>query len=95
MLKFNIKDWRHSVVFTVNFEHVANIALAFLMFILNKDIPRLVCAQEYADQINTARKTKFSIKDFFSKCDEILNGKLHFLCSEKPSFQQHFILLLY
>ena len=26
---------------------------------------------------------KFSIKDFFSKCDteEILNGKLHFLCS--------------
>ena len=40
---------------------------------------------------------KFSIKDFFSKCDricveetedlvtfteEILNGKLHFLCSE-------------
>ena len=38
-------------------------------------------------------KNKFSIKDFFSKCDqfcsflvisteEILNGKLHFLCSE-------------
>ena len=25
---------------------------------------------------------KFSIKDFFSKCDQILNGKLHFLCSE-------------
>ena len=33
---------------------------------------------------------KFSSKDFFSKCDqilvtfteEILNGKLHFLCSE-------------
>ena len=31
---------------------------------------------------------KFSIKDFFSKCDqvifaeEILNGKLHFLCSD-------------
>ena len=43
----------------------------------------------------TAQKMKFSIKDFFSKCDqmrspedlvtftkEILNGKLHFLCSE-------------
>ena len=41
----------------------------------------------------TAQKMKFSIKDFFSKCDqirrkllvtfteEILNGKLHFLCS--------------
>ena len=36
-----------------------------------------------------AQKMKFSIKDFFSKCDqdlvtfteEILNGKLHFLCS--------------
>ena len=45
--------------------------------------------------LNTAQKTKLSIKDFFSKCDqirttadlvtfteEILNGKLHFLCSE-------------
>ena len=26
-------------------------------------------------------KMKFSIKDFFSKCDEVLNRKLHFLCS--------------
>ena len=41
----------------------------------------------------TAQKMKFSIKDFFSKCDqipadlvtfteEILNGKLHFLCDD-------------
>ena len=35
---------------------------------------------------NTAQKMKFSIKDFFRKCDltfteEILIGKLHFLCS--------------
>ena len=41
----------------------------------------------------TAQKMKFSIKDFFSKCDqfpadlitfteETLNGKLNFLCSE-------------
>ena len=39
----------------------------------------------------TAKKMKFSINDFFSKCDEtadlvkfteeIFNGKLHFLCS--------------
>ena len=35
----------------------------------------------------TAQKMKFSIKDFFSKADlvtfteEILNAKLHFLCS--------------
>ena len=35
---------------------------------------------------NTAQKMKFSIKDFFSKCDQIrsfLNGKIHFLCSAK------------
>ena len=42
----------------------------------------------------TAQKMKFSIKDFFSKCDqmfpadlvtftkEIPNGKLHFLCCD-------------
>ena len=34
----------------------------------------------------TAQKIKFSIKDFLSKCDtfteEILHGKLHFLCCE-------------
>ena len=37
----------------------------------------------------TAQKIKFSVKDFFSKFDQILkytqeipNGKLHFLCSE-------------
>ena len=36
-------------------------------------------------QIVTAQKMNFSIKDFFSKCDQILNGKLGtwniFLCS--------------
>ena len=52
--------------------------------------------------LNAAQRVKFSMKDFFSKCDqtaaeqfsadlvcgfghiteEILNGKLHFLCSE-------------
>ena len=36
--------------------------------------------------IFTAQKMEFSIKDFFSKCDqgrkeEILNGRLHFLRS--------------
>ena len=30
----------------------------------------------------TALKMEFSVKDFFSKCDQILNGKLHFLYSE-------------
>ena len=38
-------------------------------------------------KVDIAQKLKFSFKDFFSKCDqirsfteEILNGKLHFLC---------------
>ena len=26
-------------------------------------------------------KRKFSVKDFFGKCDQILNGELHFLYS--------------
>ena len=34
-----------------------------------------------SDSWNTAQKMKFFIKDFFSKCDQILNEKLHFLCS--------------
>ena len=40
----------------------------------------------------TAQKMTFSIKDFFKKCDlvtfteEILKGKLHFLCSDDPFF---------
>ena len=40
----------------------------------------------------TAQKMKFSIKDFFKKCDlvtfteEILKGKIHFLCSDGPYF---------
>ena len=44
------------------------------------------------EEIGTAQKMKFSIKGLFSKCDqivdlvtfteEILDGKLHFLCSE-------------
>ena len=32
--------------------------------------------------IYIAQRIKFSIKDFFSKCDQIPNGKLHFLYSE-------------
>ena len=41
---------------------------------------------------------KFPIKDFFSKCDfltfteEILNGKLHFLCSVSPIEQRRYII---
>ena len=42
-------------------------------------------------RLGTALKMMFSIKDFFSKSDltfteEVLNGKLHFLCSEESKF---------
>ena len=51
-------------------------------------------------EINTGQKMGFSIKDFFSKCDqirrklvtftaEILNGKNHFLYSEKNCLKPH------
>ena len=61
---------------------------------------------------NMAQKNKFSIKDFFSKYDqirrklrissylpeEIVNGKLHFLCSEnlvkQAMFTTHFDFVL-
>ena len=39
--------------------------------------------------ISTAQKMKFSIKDFFNnvtKSAGILNGKLHFLCSDQSYF---------
>ena len=36
---------------------------------------------EITSTVDNAQKMKFSIKDFFSKCDQVLNGKLHFLCS--------------
>ena len=39
--------------------------------------------ESWFDRPCTARKMKFSIKDFFSKPDQILNGKLHFLCSDE------------
>ena len=52
-------------------------------------------AKQSKNKRYTAPKMKFSIKDFFSKCDqirkntadlitfteEIVNGELHFLCS--------------
>ena len=39
--------------------------------------------ESWFDRPSTARKMKFSIKDFFSKSDQILNGKLHFLRSDE------------
>ena len=42
--------------------------------------------------ISTAQQMKFSVKDFFCKCDQILNGKLHFLCSVHTTFGERFLL---
>ena len=63
----------------------------------NRDKSQLGVSVEYAI---TAQKMKFSIKDFFGKCDqirsfldlvtfteEILHGKLHFLCSAYSDFK--------
>ena len=48
----------------------------------------------------TAQKMKFSLNDFFSKCDqifteEILNGKLHFLCSEYVNIPEHLKVIVW
>ena len=48
-----------------------------------------IFAEKFYHQTSTPQKIKLSITDFFCKCDqirkklqEILSGKLHFLCSE-------------
>ena len=43
--------------------------------------------------MNTAQKMKFSIKDFFHKCDQILNQKLHFLCSATQRYVFHYFMM--
>ena len=40
--------------------------------------------------LTTAQKMKFSIKDFFSKCEQILNRNLQFLCSKSCQSCQSF-----
>ena len=42
---------------------------------------RFFLSHSTVDKLTLHKKMKFSIKDFFSKCDKILNGKLHFLRS--------------
>ena len=43
---------------------------------------RRLSAHFFKDKTPTTQKMKFSIRDFFSKCEEILHRKLHFLCSD-------------
>ena len=43
--------------------------------------------------VNTAQKMKFPIKDFLSKCDQILNGKLHFLAVQNKQNHKFLVYL--
>ena len=43
---------------------------------------RKLSSHFFKDKTPTTQKMKFSIRDFFSKCEEILHRKLHFLCSD-------------
>ena len=58
-------------------------------FVITNKIPELSCVSLAGLLVNSRKckkictKKTFSIEDFFSKCKEILNGKLHFLCKEK------------
>ena len=45
-------------------------------------------------ELNTAQIMKFSIKDLVTFTEEILNGKLHFLCSENELEQSFLYFLL-
>ena len=56
-----------------------------MAFVVSKDILKPLFQAKILN-VNTVQKMKFSIKDFFSECDqigteEILSGKRHFLCS--------------
>ena len=68
------------------------------------NIPRICDENQTTGQFNvsqlllnpidtvTTQKMKFSIKDFFSKCDQILNGKLHFFCAVCTILYLHWII---
>ena len=45
------------------------------------DVLRILLSREQT--LSTAQKMKFSIKDFFSKCDQIRNFLLHIFCALK------------
>ena len=64
-----------------------------------------MCKNVFLVSGETAQKMKFSIKDFFSKCDQIqfpadlvtfteqiLNGKFHFLCRESSTLWNIYVL---
>ena len=61
--------------FFISFEKVTLVIMLSIVKLL------LLFKPVYASKI-TAQKMNYSIKDFLSKCEEILNGKVHFLCSE-------------
>ena len=74
----------HHKFFVIIFIHHITTVFIFINYNINKTVNSIHCT----------KKKKFSIKDFFSKCnqirkklrilvtftEEIFNGKLHFLC---------------
>ena len=79
-------------IFVNTYEHLHQTSFLRDCLVFNfRNITLLAVEQITKGTNNTAQKMKFSIKDFFGKCDqfpadlvtfteEILNGKLHFLC---------------
>ena len=68
--------------------------LCILLKSISRDKSKSICLKRVQlFNKRTAQKMKFSVKDFFSKCDQfpadlvtftekIFNGKLHFLCGD-------------
>ena len=64
--------------------------LVLLFVFRQKELTAGECASAGSEVVRTAQKMNLSIKDFFSKRDQIrtafteetFNGKIHFLCSD-------------
>ena len=66
---FHVTSWRH-IDKLLGLKNMNSSFSKSLLFLQDQAMPAK----------DTAQKMKFSIKDFFSKYNQILNGKLHFLC---------------
>ena len=75
-VKFNLEKKLHCVF--------VNVSESFVLLSRHKiDVKEdLISKHDVNKNVDTVHKMKFSITNFFSKCDQILNAKLHFLCSE-------------
>ena len=65
--------------------YFATMSVLLLFFVDDKELP------SWKEEETLHKKMQFSIKNLFSKCDQILNGKLHFLRIEGT----HRVILLH